>query len=149
MLEQVLNYIHNYFDTNQPKYYGDFSVVDGVISSSDCGDMGLQNGQYFRVIGSVFNDGIWQYGSQELKDETFKGEVWLMAVPPSVIGIVNEIQDWLAKYGNVVDSPYSSESFGGYSYNKAQGLSAGDGGGSASSWQVVFGSRLNAWRKIS
>ena len=44
-------------------------------------------------------------------------------------------------------SPFSSESFGGYSYSKAQGY-AGEGGGMLNTWQAIFASRLAPWRKI-
>lgn len=147
MTEQVMDYVHNYFDAGQPKYRGKFTVVGGVISYED-GDMGIQFGQYYKIVGSVFNDGVWQWGSNELKDETFTGEVWLMAVPPKFIALVNDINGWVNKYGKVVDSPYSSENFGGYSYTKAQSGSS-NGGNPNFSWQAAFRTRLNAWRKIS
>lgn len=150
MLEQVLDFIHNYFDDSQPRFTGNFYVQDGEIRSDDV-NMDIKDGQYFRIIGSVFNDGVWKNGDDDnfssMQDEAFRGEVRLMAIPPAVIKISNEISDWMDKHGEEVSSPYSSESFGGYSYTKAQG----DGSGSKSvlSWQSMFASRLNAWRKIS
>ncbi len=71
-----------------------------------------------------------------------------MAVPAAVVSLSNEIEAWLVKYGDAMNSPFASESFGGYSYTKAQGY-ASTGGGMLSSWQAVFGNRLNHWRKIS
>lgn len=156
MIEQILDYIHNYFDNNQPSYYGKFVVSGGIILLNGNDDMGIKVGQFYRVIGSVFNDGIWRresdeikYGLEDLRDEEFIGEVRLMAVPPKFVKLVDEIETWTSKYGSVANSPYSSESFGGYSYTKAQGSSGGSGGSPSFSWQSVFGSRLNAWRKIS
>ena len=75
-----------------------------------------------------------------------------MAVPPSVIALSAEIEAWQEKYGGVDStamSPYTSESFGGYSYSKSRG---GSGNGSSDSgsgtWQSVYANRLNKWRKI-
>ena len=73
-----------------------------------------------------------------------------MAVPPAVIELATEIEDWQSKYGgvgSVAMSPFNSESFGGYSYNKSGG--SGDGKISADgTWQGVYGKRLSMWRKI-
>ena len=138
MLEQILDYIHNYFI--KEVYRGTFVIESGSINLDF-----LQNGQYFKVVGSVFNDGVHKYPDDELTDETFTGEIWAMAVPPSVIALSVEIQDWVTKYGETTNSPFNSESFGGYSYTKG-GTGNGDNAGT---WQGVFGSRLSRWKKIS
>lgn len=139
MLEQVLDFIHNYFIKGT--YRGTFVVTDGELELDF-----LQDGQYFKICGSVFNDGVYQYPASGLTDETFDGEIWAMAVPPAVVALVAEIGEWVGKYGDAVSGPYQSESFGGYSYSK---LSGGNGtGNTAYSWQDAFRSRLNHWRKI-
>ena len=140
MLEQVLDYIHNYFVKDV--YSGNFKITDGKIDG-----IVLLEGQYFKIVGSVLNDGVYQYPVYTLNDEQFNGEVWAMAVPPSVIALVNDIEEWTNKYGDVVNGPFQSESFGGYSYTK----SGGSGGSSNYNlgWEYVFGNRLNQWRKIS
>ena len=56
----------------------------------------------------------------------------------------DNVELWREKYGAVMDSPYTSESFGGYSYTKANG--AGDSTGSGG-WQAAFRARLNPYRK--
>lgn len=140
MLEQVLAYLHNYFIDSIIS--GEFVIEDGSI---DLGDA-LQDGQYFRICDSTFNDGVYQYPTSDLVDETFQGAVWAMAVPPSVIALSTEIEDWVGKNKDVLDSPYQSESFGGYSYSKA--VSASGAGSGAYGWKDAFGSRLNRWRKI-
>lgn len=142
MVEQVLDYIHNYFVKD--KIEGDYIISNGSIDLPF-----LIDGQYFRITGSVLNDGVYQYPVNNLKDEVFVGEIWAMAVPPAVMALVGEIEDWVEKYGSVQSSPYTSESFGGYSYSKASG-SVGSGNGiQQASWQGVFNNRLNHWRKIS
>lgn len=140
MLEQILDYIHNYFVKDV--HSGVFKVLDGSLRVEF-----LQEGQYFKVVGSVFNDGIHKYPGDALVDEEFTGTVIAMAVPPSVIALSLEIKDWVDKYGSVANSPYQSESFGGYSYTKGY-VSNGNGGSNMADWRSVFGSRLNNWRKI-
>lgn len=145
MLEQILNEIHNWFrvrDSVDGIRPGTYTIQNGGIALPF-----LQDGQYFRVCGSVFNDGLHQYGPamEMLRDETFTGAVWALAIPRSMVDLAAEIAAWKEKYGTVIDSPYTSESFGGYSYSKASG--AGDSTGSGG-WQVAFRARLNPYRKL-
>jgi hypothetical protein len=65
-----------------------------------------------------------------------------MAVPPGFIALAAEIEEYNRSDAGKA-SPYTSESFGGYSYTKAT-----NSDGSPVSWQKVFAKRLNAWRKI-
>lgn len=148
MLSELCQELKNWFDKNQPKIYGDFEISEGKIVKDDFIDV-IQNNQYFRIIGSVFNDGVYKYTNDlELIDETFNGSIWLMAIPADVIALSNEIDKWLANYSEAVNSPYSSESFGGYSYSKASGGS-GNGASSVPTWQSTFASRLNLYRRIN
>ena len=139
MLEQVLMNIRNWFSVDGGIYSGTFTIKDGGITLPF-----LVNGQYFRICGSVFNDGLHQYPAGDLKTETFDGTVWALAVPQAVIDLAAEIEAWQKKNGDASVSPYQSESFGGYSYSKAtDGASGG-----AVTWQSAFRSRLSAWRKL-
>lgn len=141
MLTELCQELRNWFERD--KIFGDFTIENGAI---DVPDGFLQDGQYFRIIGSVFNDGVHKYGEDELTTEAFKGAIWSMAVPPSVIALSERISAWVTKYGDMVSSPYQSESFGGYSYTKA---SSGQGNaGSTPTWRNTFASELNRWRKI-
>ena len=145
MLSQICLYLKNWFDDNQPKFFGEFSIADGQLNIA--GD--IQSGQYYRIVGSVFNDGVYKRGKETLIPETFKGAVWLMAVPPDVIGLAAEIEGWQAKYGSLDNenmSPFQSESFGGYSYSK--GSSGGSTGHIGGSWIGTFGDRLRRYKKI-
>lgn len=143
MLEQICAEIRNYFIRGVVDIHmGTFTVKDGELQGTDF----LQPNQYFRVVGSVFNDGVHQYQSSVLVDEEFHGAIWSMAVPKAVIDLSTEIQKWVNDNKAVLDSPYQSESFGGYSYSKSSGYSGGGGGG-GSDWQNHFASRLNPYRK--
>lgn len=139
--------LRNYFDRGMPHWLGDFEIANGNIVLPQ--GASLLDGQYFRIVGSVFNDGVHQYPANDLSGEAFHGAVWAMAVPPSVIALVAEMNEWEEKYGAEVLKPFSSEDISGvYSYTRASG-GGGDGGSSPSvtCWDM-FATRLNKWRKI-
>jgi len=125
--------LKNYFVKDRVE--GEFKIVNGSI------DIPAVTGQYFRIMGSVLNDGVYEYPAA-LIDETFDGVIWLMAVPPVVKNLIEQINQWETDNAAVINSPYNSESFGGYSYSKAVGA---DG---SLNWRSQFGSQLNKWRKI-
>jgi len=149
MLYEICLDLRNFFDRGQPKLVGGVDIVNGKIIQTEFLNL-IQDGQYFRISGSVFNDGVFQYDSKlMLKDETFAGTIQLMAIPQEFLSLVSDIEAWQKEYGAVTSpsmSPYSAESFGGYSYSK--GANGSENGASGSSWQGVFGNRLNHWRKI-
>ena len=148
MLTEICQYLHNWFDRDQAKFYGKFEISNGNIFSFNDGELQLKEGQCFRVIGSLLNDGVHQYPSEGLKDETFEGAVWYCAVPPAIVALSKDISSWQTKFGDTESqamSPFQSESFGGYSYSKGQ--SADEVGGNGG-WQSVFAYRLKPWRKL-
>lgn len=143
-LNELCQELKNYFDKAQPKFFGKITIQDKAITNEQF-LAAIKPNQYFRIVGSIFNDGVYCFKEGlELDDETFDGAIWLMAVPKSVLALEKEIEDWQAKYGDALQSPYQSESFGGYSYSKASGKN----GGGAVSWQDAFASKLNLYRRI-
>ena len=138
MLTEICAELRNYFEVPNGRHFGEFTISGGSIAPLDF----LQEGQYFRIIGSVFNDGVYQYPSTSLTDEVFEGAVWAMALPPSIIALAAEIKTYNDSDAGKA-SPYTSESFGGYSYTKAT-----DANGAPIGWQKAFASRLNKWRKL-
>ena len=139
MLEQVLMNIRNWFPVKGGIHSGTFTIKDGGITLPF-----LADGQYFRICGSVFNDGLHKYPAADLVDEEFSGAIWALAIPPAVVDLADEIQKWQEKNGEASVSPYQSESFGGYQYSKATDSATGG----AVTWQSAFRGRLNAWRKL-
>lgn len=136
MLENVLTHIKNWFAV---EIYGrTYTIKDSTMELPF-----LQNGQYYRICGSVFNDGLHKYGEDNLQNETFTGTVWALAIPEAVVELAAEIEAWQTKNGEAAQSPFSSESFGGYSYSKATDSSTGR----SVTWETAFRSRLNPWRK--
>lgn len=126
--------LNNWFQTSI--VVDDFQIKNGSIDLNY-----MKQGQYFRIVGSTFNDGVYQYPASGLQDEEFHGAIWPMAVPKAVIDLLAEINEWMSKYGGKIDSPFQSESFGGYSYTKSSSESS-------TSWKGHFKSKLNAWRKM-
>ena len=135
MLEAVLAHLHNWFPAKNGKHAGAFVIASGVLSP----DVGLMPGQYYRIRGSTFNDGLHYVGESALTDEAFVGEVWALAIPRAVQELAGEVAAWVEKNP---ETDKVSESFGGYSYSRAQNASGGVGG-----WQAAFAGRLNAWRR--
>ena len=152
MLEQVMKHVRNYFIREY--HMGQFSIRDGMLSPHDF----LLDGQRFYITGSFLSDGVYTYHPDgikndddnveaDLKDEDFGGVVYALAVPPTFIALVQQIEEWVGKFGDVASNPYQSETFNGYSYTKASGGSSGESSGST--WQSTFRSQLNQWRKVS
>lgn len=54
---EVCSYLKNWFDRNQSKYFGNVSIINGALSET----YDLKVGQYFRIVGSTLNDGVYQY----------------------------------------------------------------------------------------
>lgn len=147
MLSEICLYLNNWFDFNQSKFFGKLTIEDGVLNVAE----GIQENQYYRIVGSVFNDGVYKRGSETLTDEIFKGAVWLMAVPADFLQLVEDIEAWVNLYGGTDSqnmSPYQSESFGGYSYTKASGGAGSSSGSAVPTWQGVFADRLRRYKKI-
>lgn len=146
MLTQICQYLRNWFE--REKIHGNFVVSGGVLTYADGTALPLLTGQYYRICGSVFNDGVHVFDDADLTDEpVFFGAVWAMAVPPDLVALSEEITGWNTANAAALASPYQSESFGGYSYSLKSGGSA-DGASGGLTWQTQFAARLAPWRKI-
>ena len=148
---EVCQYLKNWFDRNQSRYIGDITIQNGALSET----YGLKVGQYFRIIDSTLNEGVYQYPITTLTDETFDGAIWGMALPKPFIALLDDIEAWKAKFnsldtqdGKQAMSPFNSESFGGYSYSKSNGGTGDTSKDKSGTWQGVFGARLAPYRKM-
>lgn len=137
MLAELCKEVNNYFTSDEDKIFEKFIISGGSITPLD-----LLNGQYFRIIGSTLNDGIYQFPASDLVEEEFEGAVWAMKVPPAFIALADEIKAWVES-DEAKPTALTSESFGGYSYSKAT-----DATGKPLTWQGVFAKKLNQWRKL-
>lgn len=101
----------------------------------------LADGQYFRIVGSVFNDGVYVYPAQGLKNETFRGGVWAMAPEREFLELVTEISAY-TETDAAKATPYRSESFAGYEYTMRENER------DPTAWQTIYAKRLRRWRKL-
>lgn len=148
MLNEVCAYLNNWFDVNDdheelPSWRGEFTITRGTIDLTGK----ILDGQYFRIQNSIFNNGVYKYPADNLKDETFNGKISAMAVPSEVETIAGKIAEWCEKNGgadSTAYSPFNSESFRGYSYSKGSLSEPGN----CPLWWSVFGGDLARYRKL-
>lgn len=149
ILEEVLGSIHNWFVRDTRVVKG-CEISNGQLPASVTADLMVT--QWYRITGSVLNDGLHQHPAADLEDETFDGTIDRLVIPRPLLKVVEEIYDWVEanKKGaqKALESPYQSESFDGYSYT----IRTDEGPNSASDgltgWQAQFSRKLNQWRKI-
>ena len=143
MLSEVCAYLRNYFDNGQPHTFGEIEIKNGALFTP----CDLKAGQYFRIIGSTFNDGVYQFPTTALNnDEIFNGAVWGMAVPPDLIALIAEMEAWKTNNAYALNTPYQSESKADYSYSLKSSGNSADGG--AMTVINQFSGRLARWRKL-
>ena len=75
MLEEILRHLNNWF--LRERHEGAFTVEKGGLALPF-----LQVGQYFRIVGSIFNDGLHRYPAEDLTDEAGQCPVPLAAAHP-------------------------------------------------------------------
>lgn len=154
-ITEYCEYCKNFFLKDYINYSdifkGTFNISGGSFVSPD---FTLKTGQYFRIVGSDINDGVYcnkPASMALLNDETFTGQVWLMAVPRSFVALCDKVDAWRNKYesvGGANMSPFQSESVQGV-YNYSKGSTGSTNGGAAVTWQAQFGKFLSAYRRIS
>lgn len=96
-----MNHIHNFFPVKGAAITGEITIGDWIFDTlnfdvgvtEDTKDLRysttairlqLQDGQYYLVSGSIFNDGVYQYhkgNTAPLQEETFNGVVVPLAIP--------------------------------------------------------------------
>ena len=126
---------------------GSFTIQNNEIQPLDF----LRDGQYFRIVGSAVNDGVYAKtteGMSMLQDETFTGQIWEMSVPKPFLELLRVISEWQeinekAKSENM--SPFTAESFAGYSYQKGSSQKSGN----SVSWQEQFQKQLSQYRRLN
>jgi len=148
MLERVLSHIHNWFERGT-------SSVAGVSEGSLTPGPDVPSGAWYRLQGSLLNDGLHLHPADDLVDEEFNGTVTVLAIPRPLLQVVDEISQWVADTAGAEEfarkAKFQSESFGGYSYTLRGDLNASQSadGRSLSGWRAKFAQDLNPWRRIS
>lgn len=143
MIGQICAEVKNYFVQRDVDIHaGNYTIANGEISPVPF----VRVGQYYRIVGSALNDGVYQRGVDDLHlaDEEFFGSVWSMRIPKDFLALCEEIEAWQTANAESLSGPYQSESFGGYSYSRGTSASGG-----AWTWKDQFRNKLNAYRKLS
>ncbi len=141
MLEQVLRHIRTFFQymfqTAEDITATEIEVTDGQQ---------FLPGQYVYVCGSVLNDGVYQLDAvagdmlemQGLTPETPSDVVvYGLAIPKALLDVVTEIEAYVEKNPDGVQS----ESLGDYSVSYG-------GGQAGASWENAFAGKLSQWRRL-
>lgn len=144
MLTEICQYLHNYFDYE--RHYGDISII-GQSVFCDGKEIEIESGQYFALFRQRIPLGVFQ--KNELTDKTFTGAIWLMDVPKAILDANTWAEQWKVKnmgVDNDANSPFQSESFGGYSYNK--GTNKNGKAGASIFDNAQFAAMLAPYRKL-
>lgn len=149
MLTEICAHLKNYFDYS--RFYGDISISGGAVSCRGV-QIDMDEGQYFALFRPHYCLGIFRYGD-ELEDRTVKnGSVWLMDIPPAIFAAIEWAEKWNELNGgadSAANSPFQSESFGGYSYSKGSTYKDADSAIGASVFdQAQFKAMLSPYQKM-
>lgn len=150
LLTEICNDLKNYFPPSSKRldlsyiHREHFIISENSITPLDF----IKPNQYFRIVGSDMNDGVWQNNAGSLKDlidEEFNGAIWVMAIPRDFIALCEEIRKFNAKIDEMalIEKGYASESWGGYSYSLSSSAPA-----AMIEWQKRINKNLNMYRKI-
>ena len=146
LLEEVLNHIHNWFVRDDSTFLN-VEITDGSLTD-EAFDF-IDGREFYKIDGSYLNDGLHRVEDADLDTETVERmRISLLAIPKSLLQLVDEIEEWEEKYGDVAAGPYFSEEYGGYKYQVRGFSSYGVSGSPLSGWRLAFANRLNPWRKM-
>ena len=142
-MERILKYLNNYFYSFGKR--GEFEANRNVLNVKD----GFYLGQYIKVCGSNFNDGVYRIVGTEdsgicldraLNKETFNGVIFGLKVPKNLQELNFKIESYIESNSN---NNFVSESFGDYSYTRTTGRNGG-----LLTWQEAFREELKPYRKM-
>ena len=149
MLEEIFDYLKN--DFRYKRIEGDMHVTSGRLELP--GGVEPAPGQFVRIFGSIYNNGVHVYDDDTLTDESWWGTVWLLAVPSDLVELAGRIradreaqraaEDAARESGAASVGPLKSESFDGYSYTRATRAD-----GSLMDWRDTYRGELARWRKL-
>ena len=172
-MTEVMTECNNYFTHsdrfgNQIIHKGEYTVKDNKLKIAPL----PLTGAYIRIVGSIFNDGVYKVeGISDsdpteitltgLQDETFNGAVCYLSPPKDFIRLVQSI-DCFNKHiesinavrresGQLPLGMLQSETFEGYNYTmatKKHGGGENARGGTAITWKDEFASDLGKYRRM-
>ena len=135
---QIMREVRNYFPCE--RIHGEWTLAGGVLSGSDA----LRPGDWIAVLGSEYNNGVYQLDAAASLprgvDEEWTGDIVRLAPPSDFLALCEEIAAWAQHH-----SPDSAlrESFGAYSVTRAASPD-----GRPLGWQSVFAADLAPYRRM-
>lgn len=149
-LEDILYHIHNWFVRGTMPVRA-CSISEGSLPASVTSH--LLDGQWYRIRGSILNDGLHQHPDTSLSDEVFDGWIDSLAIPKALMNVAERIQEYIDLTRDAretaLSAKYASESFDGYSRSIRTDLTSQGGSGGLTGWKAEFVADLNPWRKMS
>lgn len=143
MLIDIMRHIKNFFSYSSED--GTFKIENNILT-------GINNkplvGQYFALVGSVLNDGVYKATDslkmpEGAKDEVWEGTVYLLRIPREFLTLAEEIKAFNESPTGAA-SNITSASFGIQSMSFAT-----DANGNKSGWESTFAKRLNPYRRYT
>lgn len=135
-VENVMRYVNNFFD--RACYHGAFSVSGGGINLP----VHLPDNAWIAISGSMCHDGVHEMYSEyalPTPDEEFTGTVYVLCPPASFLELCKQIAEYDEK---TPVGALQSESFGNYSYTRANGQNG------VKTWQEAFAMQLRPYRRM-
>ena len=148
LAEEVLSHLHNWF-VKDTAVFENVEVSDG--NPPDDISAFVPDNAFYRLQGTYLNDGLHRMGDPDdtLQDESIdRVLVSVLAIPRPLLLIIDEIEAWNEKYGEISTGPFFSEKFGGYEYQIRGFSSYGVSGSPLAGWRLAFANRLNPWRRM-
>lgn len=140
-LDELCAKINRWFDID--RQFGTFEIKNGMLKNSNSLLPLLKPGLHIRIMESNYNDGVYAFPVDNLKDEVFDGAIWTLSIPYAFLLKADEIENWRETNKDTINSPFDSESFAGYSYSKNAAVN--EAGNAA--WEKHFERDLDRWRK--
>jgi len=153
MLNQIIEYLKNYFQDNDYCYQIDCTFNAGANTITGDFEDTFFAGEYIRIKDSRLNDGVYLISSIDDTTITIDATVDLLIsdepeisvyvikakLPPDFLSLVSDIASWETSNSGL--EGIKSESIDGYSVSFSDNSASGG-------WQGAFTGRLSKYRKM-
>lgn len=145
IVEQVMRECNNFFLSGQSES-GKYTIQSGVITPYDPDRWVV--GQYIMLEGSLMHDGVYLLEDTKITlagatdEPEFIGTIKGLRPPLDFLEVCQDVERFTEKNAKT-DPSLVSESYRGYSYNRATGST-----GMPATWRDAFNDRLNPYRRM-
>lgn len=132
----------NFFETGYVKR--EFTITGGAISPAGIFPVGsyiaIEGSNFYSGVYRVMQGGVLEGIPVDAFNDKFVGRVWFLRPPAGFLELCSQISEYIEK---TPKGAYQSESFGDYSYTRANGKNGG-----VLTWQENFGEELAQYRHM-